>query len=172
MQVINPLRCKPASELLQGELFVGSFGAGYSLAVLLKRLENARSLFMVLEGTGFSNNPAAYASDLVGPCLSYGTEWLLEVFPGPETFPQNSYVTDQQASLFLDGLALVLSLPFDGGFRPGFRVTFDMTAMSDQHQLSTAAAPVYRWAVWESATVRDRSNSRPIWETGSALPGR
>ena len=161
MQIVNPLTHKSISEVQPGELIVTSFGSGFALAIYLRRLEQSRSLFAIIGGPEFGT-PEVYATEHTGNCLSYGQEWVLEVVPGEETFPQNHYRPDERASLFLDNATVVLSLKF-AEFQRERRVNFDLNTMAD-HQLSPYAAPVFAWRVWQSDFERQKSGARPIFE--------
>lgn len=156
MHLHTNLVSKPATDLVAGELFILPRGNG--LAIALRQLDERRTLFGFLQDGERSQAYTWLAASIDGPCLSYGTEWVLDLHYGPETHSSNRQRYDLGSVIFLDGSSIGLV------FAPSSKTTFDTYEIDlrtgDQMRLGEHAAPVTSWSIW--ASQRDRQDPRGL----------
>jgi hypothetical protein len=151
MQSLLSLIHKRAAELVPGELFrfAVSSGSGSSLALTLGGSGDGDPMFGILASPEFQNPLTWYEGSSTDCCLSYGTQWLLEERPGPETVPGNAFQQDATMRLFIDSGATILRFAPPQGFVHQ-SINFDLTNGKSGVALSARVAPVANWAVWAS----------------------
>ncbi|RWE07669.1 MAG: hypothetical protein EOS23_26470 [Mesorhizobium sp.] len=150
---------------MPGELFRFSLNsaAGSSLAILLQMSSDGDPLFGMLSSPEFNNPLTWYGGDSNDHCLSYGTEWLLDERPGPETAPGNSYQQNANVKLFVDRQATVIKFTPPSGFTHQ-AINFDLVAGKVGHQISNRAAPIARWAIWASLDQYNSPRAKELFE--------
>ncbi|GLR45645.1 hypothetical protein GCM10007880_61630 [Mesorhizobium amorphae] len=142
---------KSAADLVPGELFRFALnsGADGSLALMLGTNGDGDPLFGILRSPEFETPLTWYEGSSTDRCVSYGTEWLLEERPGPETAPGNAFQQDAKIRLFIDSGATVMRFTPPHGFVHQ-SINLDLTNTKIGSALSTRAAPVANWAIWAS----------------------
>ncbi|WJI68956.1 MULTISPECIES: hypothetical protein [unclassified Mesorhizobium] len=164
MIVTNSLVTKPSSELELGELFTTDIDQGFALCILVRRLATGRLVIAVLQGAAFEASRMQYvATDHLHRCLSFGMNWVLDLLPGQETFPQNTYTPDAASSIFLDTDAVVFRLDSDPRINmPRQPICINSQTFAD-HELSTTAAPVRNWRIWRTEQDRMVADAQPVF---------
>lgn len=159
----SALRKTTIDDLVPGDMFRFSYGSGAVLALFLERVENKSPRVGILRGPDFKNN-MIWLDYNGGPreCLSYGSEWLLEEEHGSET-----YCGERQsrgnARLYIDSPGLVMVFGPSNGNSFGFNFVIDLQS-NTSFSLTSDAAPILRWKIWENEDHRDSGNA-PLFDT-------
>lgn len=167
MILLPLLDVKNVSNAEPGELIVFALRSHRALAIVLAK-ETARSLIGILETNEENLSPAppfAFHLDRQSSsaeCLSYGTNWVLELLPTADSVPGRRrdwetpgsiYISADGARIFFRDLA---NRSFGGGY--SFNLTSnELTSDTD------AGTPHLSWQIWANEADRDHPSRSPIF---------
>ncbi|MER8692387.1 hypothetical protein NKI77_11855 [Mesorhizobium opportunistum] len=165
MQSLLGLTHKSAKDLVPGELFRFALNSGSSssLALMLGAGGDGDPLYGILASPEFKTPLTWYEGSSTDRCISYGTKWLLEERPGPETAPGNAFQQDAQMRLFIDNGGTIIRFAPPQGFVHQ-SINFDLTNGKSGMQLSARAAPVANWAIWAGLDQYKSARTEALFE--------
>jgi hypothetical protein len=162
MNLIKEFEFKSAESVQPGELLKIKFAEHNVLAIMVKR-NDGRAVFAVLEAKRWQNGPIPFHVAMEEPegyCLSFGTEWKLQLIMSDETVPRRREYVEKPGVIHISEKRCQLGL---AGTRPGDEFLFcDLLSMSFG-ALNNSAAPILEWKIWASDADAVRPSAQPIF---------
>lgn len=149
-----------------GELFRTRLNGGLAICVCAEILSMQKLLAIL--GPVRDGYPAHIViSDGNLPCLSYGTDWVIDVQVGDESYPGNGYNDPEIGTLYLDDGSAILRLPRAGSSDPDSHFEIDILG-AGRREAGRNAMPVKRWSIWAGEIERCRPGTSPVVRFGGA----
>lgn len=148
MQVIKDFTSKELATAEPGELLQLTIRGEAALAIVIRR-DMQTFLLGVLKST-ISDRP--FVIELRGvnhTCISYGMQWVLEPFVGPETRARNRAFVEIPGSLHMDGDTPILHFDAAPGEQIHGGYTCDLLTFQ-YGDVPQSAMPFARWKIWTS----------------------
>lgn len=146
-----------------GELVKLDFGGASALAIIMRQTEQS-TVCAFLETNDKTRAPFFLAVSLEeAACLSYGTEWLLDLTFDANTYPGNHQYSDKHGVIHLGETAVAINLD-----RPPENIrlsagAFDLKTFKTVDVHRRTYAPVTSWKIWHTAAAKDQANAKPLF---------
>lgn len=163
MRLLQKLAAKRIGSAEPGELLISGFRKRRTIVLMLVQ-EPRESLVAVLGSSHHENiSPFAYkhrGQNSSAGGLSYGNDWILELVPGPETFPNNSAHWRIPGAVYMAPEGPLIYLPvLEEHPEDGF---FFNLADNSISEASDDAATYLRWKIWVPDADRSIHGSEPL----------
>jgi hypothetical protein len=160
LKVVSKLVQKDRKDLSPGEVFWMRSNAGDILCLYVRPLEDGRHVWLNLSAAVTEGKCEMYTSELIGTCLSYGTETILEFVDTDSTRPARFRET---SSAGIDGINRVLRCEAKGQFYTDVMINLDRLA---EHHEGGDVYPVDTWRIWASGADMTDPRAKPIFAVG------
>ncbi|RXG87355.1 hypothetical protein EAS62_36050 [Bradyrhizobium zhanjiangense] len=96
-------------------------------------------------------------------CMSYGTEWLLDLTFDANTYPGNNQYFDKHGVIHVGETAIAINLD-----RPPENIrlsagAFDLKTFKTVDVHRRTYAPVTSWKIWHTAAAKHQANAKPLF---------
>jgi hypothetical protein len=163
--LLSKLNHKSVSDTQPGELYRMPLRGEYAICVTLEVRDGGQFLLGILRSPSV-DRPSYLITDGRIPCVSYGTEWLIEPVYGDDSFPSNGYAERTERVLYLAPDRALLR--FDRPQTPNsFDYVFGNLLAGGCMDRSQNDIPVSQWCVWASEADRSRADAVPVVQFGA-----
>lgn len=163
MKLAHDLVVKRTSTATVGELIQFAFQEHRTLALVIWA-SDADVTVAVLKSDEDLGAPFFTQIRKHGYCVSYGSEWVLELVPGPESYPRNVLGLKAPGAILLaaEGPLLFL-LPHEPERHLHENLTFNLSTneIGSPHD---AWPPYFKWRIWANDADRLSARGMPIVE--------
>lgn len=156
---------KSLEEAKLGELLIMKLGPNVATCIKLDMAKQTPHVFLgVLAQQGLENPAFVRWDDRNRPCLSLGTDWVLEPVIGDESYPNNFEVNLARGVLYLSGERAVVRMGAMRATSEFDDVDFDLLGSGRANLDIARAVPFRKWRIWLSESDKDIGD--PIVEFG------
>lgn len=167
MQLLPQLETKSIFDAEPGELVAMELRRHRAIAIVVEQHQMECWLVVLHSTETLSPSPpialAVNRRQGSKPVLSYGSNWVIELIPGDESYPGNTAAYQVPGVIYVDvdGPRLYSRAREASGFEEGTCVDLANTRFVD---LADSGTPHLHWRIWESSDERQRTSTSPILE--------
>jgi hypothetical protein len=170
MQLIQPFSTKTLGQTTAGELVKLRTPAGNPFAIILDKDSKAATIGF-LEPTGGNQYPVFRRLGSDFQCLSYGSDWLIDLVSGDESWPGNRSYLTATGAILVDAQTAWRSLQPASDDHTSEESYFDLGANKFTRKHPENFTPFMNWRIWQSKEDYLRIGAKPLIDV-RAVSGR
>jgi len=153
---------KELSAATAGELVSLDFGGAPALAILMHQTGQSTTCAF-LETNDTARAPFFLAVKLEGVvCISYGTEWLLDLDLDADTYPGNNRYSDKHGVIHIGNTVVAMNLNHPPDNIRLSAAAFDLKTFQIVNVHHRTHAPVASWKIWRTPDDKNQTSTKPL----------
>jgi hypothetical protein len=145
-----------------GELILLDLRNAPAFAIVMRQIES-RTICAFLKTQDEERRPFHLTlNDGDEVCMSYGSDWFLDLQFGPETFPGNTAYVTTHGAIHIRPKGPVINLDRSPENIRTTAACFDLTTFSTIDLRGTELAPVLNWSIWQREDDRAKLGTQPL----------
>lgn len=164
MEIVSDFKVSSVYRTEPGELVLLRFREASAFAIHLFQGSGGRPVFAVLNPKYDGKSPFHLAMDTDEPCLSYGTNWTMQIPASQASYYKNQEYLDAPGAIYLSDSDFVIKLSRFSGTSDDGDIYFNITEWRPVGSLFGPLIPFTKWAILPAEPDPKTGKREPIFE--------